>query len=278
METKAFEGMAMMGQTELASHQKIRSPRLCQISSQQNGVSIITYIPEGETYYSAWLSDIIKAGVPWFFEMCSLISEHPNLVPTGIGNGNSAIDMNILLPGDIMMGADDPDEMAIPDEQSGSDKVENDVLLMVDEDIGIQEEKLAFKKEKSVILKKGPIVNPPRKQKCWQVCQHLPLVVKYTHMALTNKVQKHHGVILQGGKDWGGNCAEATQTEEIPGEEHKWCHHSEYPGKCAPEGGTRLTEGWVDDAKIKAGPCVLHGTVIDNESHLYTWTTANLAY
>ena len=65
-----------------------------------------------------------------------------------------------------MMGADDPDEMAIPDEQSGSDKVENDVLLMVDEDIGIQEEKLAFKKEKSVILKKGPIVNPPRKQKC----------------------------------------------------------------------------------------------------------------
>ena len=68
--------------------------------------------------------------------MRSLISKRPNLVPTGIGNGNSAIDMNILLPGDVMMGADDPDEMAAPDEQSGSDEAEDDMLLMVDEDIG----------------------------------------------------------------------------------------------------------------------------------------------
>ena len=57
-----------------------------------------------------------------------------------------------------MMGADDPDEMATPDEQSGSDEAEDDMLPMVDEDIGIWEEKLAVKKEKSVILKKGPNV------------------------------------------------------------------------------------------------------------------------
>ena len=64
-----------------------------------------------------------------------------------------------------MMDADDPDEMATPDEQSRSDKVEDDVLPMVDEDIGIREEKLAVEKEKSVILKKGPNSKPTKKTK-----------------------------------------------------------------------------------------------------------------
>jgi len=95
--------------------------------------------------------------------MCSLISERPNLVPTGIGNSNSAIDMNILLSGDVMMGADDLDEMATPDEQSGSDQ-DDMVQMGYDEDIGIQE-KPVVKKEKLVILKKGPNSEPTKKTK-----------------------------------------------------------------------------------------------------------------
>jgi len=39
--------------------------------------------------------------------MHSFISEWSNLVPAGIGNGNSAIDINILLSGDVMMATDD---------------------------------------------------------------------------------------------------------------------------------------------------------------------------
>jgi hypothetical protein len=36
---------------------------------------------------------MIKEGSPWFFEVRGLISERPNLVPVGIGNNNSTIDM-----------------------------------------------------------------------------------------------------------------------------------------------------------------------------------------
>jgi hypothetical protein len=36
---------------------------------------------------------MIKEGSPWFFEVRELISERPNLVPVGIGNNNSTIDM-----------------------------------------------------------------------------------------------------------------------------------------------------------------------------------------
>src|SRR5882672_1301149 len=96
--------------------------------------------------------------------MCSLISEQPNLVPAGIGNGDSTIDMNILLSGDVMMATDDLDIMGLPDELGGSDQ--DGVLLMVeDEDIGVDEEKLAVKKEKFVIPKKGPNGNPTKKTK-----------------------------------------------------------------------------------------------------------------
>src|SRR5882672_5980140 len=99
--------------------------------------------------------------------MHSLISEQPNLVPAGIGNGNSTIDMNILLSGGVMMTTDDLDMMALPNELSGSDQ-DGGLLMAEDEDIGVDEEKLAVKKEKLVIPKKGPMASPPRKQKCRQ--------------------------------------------------------------------------------------------------------------
>ena len=96
-------------------------------------------------------------------------------------------------------------------------------------------------------------------------------------MALINKVQKHHGEILCGNNQE-GDCTEAGGTEEIPGEEHKQHCSSKYPGQDALEGGMRLKEGWVDDAKVQAGPQVLHGTVTGREFHPCTGTTANLAY
>src|SRR5882672_11520171 len=96
--------------------------------------------------------------------MCSLISERPNLVPAGIGNGNSTIDTNILLSGVVMMATDDLDTMALPDELSGSDQ-DGGLLMAEDEDIGVDEEKLAVKKENLVIPKKGPNGKPTKKKK-----------------------------------------------------------------------------------------------------------------
>jgi len=87
--------------------------------------------------------------------MHSFISEWPNLVPAGIGNGNSAIDTNILLSGDVMMATD---------ELSGSDQ-DDGLLMAEDEDIGVHEEKLVVKKDKLVIPKKGPNGKPTKKTK-----------------------------------------------------------------------------------------------------------------
>jgi hypothetical protein len=63
---------------------------------------------------------MIKAGTPWSFEMCSLISECPNIVPTGIDNSHSAIKHDILL-GD---GEEEPtsDEFVPVDDVAESEK------------------------------------------------------------------------------------------------------------------------------------------------------------
>jgi len=55
---------------------------------------------------------MIKAGAPWFFEMRSLISERPNLVPMGVGNGSSAIDSELLVA---------PSKEATPSDDEGGD-------------------------------------------------------------------------------------------------------------------------------------------------------------
>ena len=42
---------------------------------------------------------LIKESCPWFFEMWDLIGEHPNIVPSGLGNGTSEMDMSLFLGG-----------------------------------------------------------------------------------------------------------------------------------------------------------------------------------
>lgn len=44
---------------------------------------------------------MIKIKAPWYFEVRGLISERPNIVPTGLGNSTTAVDMtNIMGEGD----------------------------------------------------------------------------------------------------------------------------------------------------------------------------------
>lgn len=42
---------------------------------------------------------MIKESCPWFFEMRELIAERPNIVPAGLGNSESGIDMDVLVGG-----------------------------------------------------------------------------------------------------------------------------------------------------------------------------------
>jgi len=42
---------------------------------------------------------MIQESCPWFFEMRDLIGERPNIVPSGLGNGNSNMDMSIFTDG-----------------------------------------------------------------------------------------------------------------------------------------------------------------------------------
>ncbi|KAJ7026486.1 hypothetical protein C8F04DRAFT_1190431 [Mycena alexandri] len=54
-------------------------------------------IMPGTVLTTKW--DLIKKDSPWFFHMRSLVGERPNLVHTGLGNNDSAVDMGILLSG-----------------------------------------------------------------------------------------------------------------------------------------------------------------------------------
>ena len=42
---------------------------------------------------------VIQETCPWFFEMRELIGERPNIVPSGLGNGNSEMDMSTFTDG-----------------------------------------------------------------------------------------------------------------------------------------------------------------------------------
>ena len=42
---------------------------------------------------------LIKESCPWFFEMWDLIGKRPNIVPLGLGNGTSEMDMSLFLCG-----------------------------------------------------------------------------------------------------------------------------------------------------------------------------------
>ncbi|CAK5271895.1 unnamed protein product [Mycena citricolor] len=42
-------------------------------------------------------TDMIKKDTPWFFRMKSLVGEHPNKNPTGLGNNKTEIDLSVLI-------------------------------------------------------------------------------------------------------------------------------------------------------------------------------------
>ncbi|KAJ7912494.1 hypothetical protein B0H13DRAFT_2327364 [Mycena leptocephala] len=44
----------------------------------------------------------ISAKCPWYFEMRNLIGQRPNLVPTGIGHSNTAVDDGVIIPGPVL--------------------------------------------------------------------------------------------------------------------------------------------------------------------------------
>ena len=44
-------------------------------------------------------SAIVEADCPYFFELRALIGERPNLVPVGLGNNDTAVDVSVVLPG-----------------------------------------------------------------------------------------------------------------------------------------------------------------------------------
>ena len=45
------------------------------------------------------MPDQVIESWPWFLEMRELIAERPNIIPTGLGNNTSGIDMSTYLPG-----------------------------------------------------------------------------------------------------------------------------------------------------------------------------------
>lgn len=56
--------------------------------------------------YLHGIAALIKDSCPWFFDMCELIGEWLNVVPAGLGNSSSEIDMGLSV-----MGEDVADEI-----------------------------------------------------------------------------------------------------------------------------------------------------------------------
>ncbi|KAF7372058.1 hypothetical protein MVEN_00064100 [Mycena venus] len=66
----------------------------------QTGAGIETEddIQPGTSLTTKW--DQIKTDFPWFFHVRSLIGERPNLMPTGLGNNDSEVELSLLLASD----------------------------------------------------------------------------------------------------------------------------------------------------------------------------------
>jgi len=56
---------------------------------------------------------VIQETCPWFFEMRELIGEHPNIVPSGLGNGNSEMDMSTFTDGLGAASEEEEEEVAV---------------------------------------------------------------------------------------------------------------------------------------------------------------------
>lgn len=73
-------------------------------------------------------SDAIVIKTPWFFEMRSLIAERPNLVPVGLGNNLTPVDLSLLLPNPLHDGTD---VVPLDDDGSEIDEIEDKGAGMV---------------------------------------------------------------------------------------------------------------------------------------------------
>ncbi|KAJ6470384.1 hypothetical protein C8R45DRAFT_937296 [Mycena sanguinolenta] len=53
----------------------------------------------------------IKASCPWFFDMCNLIAQHPNLILTGLGDNSTEVKLAAIIPpSTAVSGEDEPEE------------------------------------------------------------------------------------------------------------------------------------------------------------------------
>ncbi|KAJ7131015.1 hypothetical protein C8R44DRAFT_978105 [Mycena epipterygia] len=87
---------------------------ITEMGQNGGGIDHEEDIQPGTALKTKW--DLIKADSPWFFHMRSLIGERPNLMPTGLGNNNSEVDMSILLPINVDDSSSAPhDTMDLPD-------------------------------------------------------------------------------------------------------------------------------------------------------------------
>ncbi|EPQ51254.1 hypothetical protein GLOTRDRAFT_96451 [Gloeophyllum trabeum ATCC 11539] len=55
------------------------------------GITSEDQIREGTEIANKW--EAIRVECPWYFDMKALITKHPNVTPTGLGNSTSEIDM-----------------------------------------------------------------------------------------------------------------------------------------------------------------------------------------
>ncbi|KAJ7192712.1 hypothetical protein GGX14DRAFT_406094 [Mycena pura] len=62
----------------------------------------------------------ILPSAPWFFDLCELIAQHPNLVPTGLGNSASSFDDGILGTGFTAQDNDSDDDDDNTDSGNGN--------------------------------------------------------------------------------------------------------------------------------------------------------------
>jgi hypothetical protein len=65
----------------------------------QNGVRIVSNMHTDEVLREC--IDLVLESWPWFLEMRELIAECPNIIPSGIGNNMTGIDMSQYLPGSL---------------------------------------------------------------------------------------------------------------------------------------------------------------------------------
>ncbi|KAJ7757169.1 hypothetical protein B0H14DRAFT_3896186 [Mycena olivaceomarginata] len=69
-----------------------------QMGQTGEGIEKEEDIHPGTAFTTKW--DKIKREFPWFFHVRSLIEERPNLMPTGLGNDESEVDLSLLLTSD----------------------------------------------------------------------------------------------------------------------------------------------------------------------------------